>query len=222
MLKSTHVFLKNLLKPKKSNNTLFLYQRTIAVSLWIIIILGVASIGIEVVNSSNHWIIFIQNGMVGIACSAVVVVVTVYLQFKTEQGKNIETHNKCLYQLLTCINDCLFLTDFTRKEEKFLLDSVNEEIYNYFRSANNICWYDSKKSTKFYDILIKVLPLVAPIIRKDPIRTLIEYRNEITLEKYNLAVEAARIFAQDFLATDERNRFESLKHTQLRDSMPNS
>jgi len=109
MLKSTHVFLKNLLKPKKSNNTLFLYQRTIAVSLWIIIILGVASIGIEVVNSSNHWIIFIQNGMVGIACSAVVVVVTVYLQFKTEQGKNIETHNKCLYQLLTCINDCLFL-----------------------------------------------------------------------------------------------------------------
>lgn len=222
MFKSIHAFLKNLLKPKKSNNTLFLYQRTIAVSIWIIILLGIASIVIEGINNNNHWVIFIQNVMIGIVCSAVIVVVTVYLQFKTEQGKNIEAHNNCLYRLLTCINDCLFLTDFTRKEEQFLLDSANEEIYKYFRSVNKLCWYDSKKSTKFYDIMIKVLPLIVPIIRKDPIRTLIEYRNEITLEKYNIAVEAARIFAQDYLATDEQNRFESLKHTQLRDSLPNS
>ncbi|MBQ9719460.1 MAG: hypothetical protein IJV64_02075, partial [Oscillospiraceae bacterium] len=81
-----------------------------------------------------------------------------------------------------------------------------------------ICWYSAEKSQQYFDVILKVLPLTIPVVRRRPIQTLAEYRSEIPVDDYNHAVAAAIIFTAHYISGQSANRFESLKYEVSKDS----
>ena len=51
-----------------------------------------------------------------------------------------------------------------------------------------------------------------PLLERYPILCLVDYRERITPQMYNNAVEAAIVFSADYTPRDTRNRFESLRY----------
>lgn len=214
---SVSYFLRSLLIPAKGSDSLSLHQKTVTISIWIIMILTISSILIEGFDSKNHWLIFVENLMIGIVCSAFVVVITVFLQFKVEQENRIKEHNSAVYKLLSCIKVCMFETPLPytqeeREKELDILDSLYENRDRYLDNGLGLCWYSSRKMQEYFDVLTKVLPLIIPLLKKYPILCLEDYRETITPQMYNDAVNAAIVFNADYASRETGNRFEALKH----------
>ena len=211
-------FMKRVFIPTKGSDSLSLHQKTVTISIWIIVLLTLFAILIEGLSSDNHWLTFVENLMIGIVCSAFVVVVTVFLQFKAEQENRIREHNSALYHLLSCIKACLTEDEQSRGREDYLLDSLFRECDSYYNDGLGICWYSAEKSQQYFDVILKVLPLTIPVVRRIPIQTLAEYRSEIPVDDYNHAVAAAIIFTAHYISGQSANRFESLKYEVSKDS----
>ena len=64
-----------------------LYKRTIIVSIWIFIILLTSSVTLKILFPNNDTISFLQNYIIGITCSILVVIITTFLQYKSEYEK---------------------------------------------------------------------------------------------------------------------------------------
>lgn len=216
-LDSSSFFLRSVFIPTNRNDSLSLHQRTVAISLWIIALLTPSAVLIECLNSENHWLSFAENLMIGIVCSAFVVVVTVFLQFKAEQENRIKEHNTAVYKLLSCIKVCMFETPlpYTQEEcekELDILDSLYEKRDQYLDNGLGLHWYSARKMHEYYDVLTSVFPLIMPLLERYPILCLVDYRERITPQMYNNAVEAAIVFSADYTPRDTRNRFESLRY----------
>lgn len=204
-------FFKSLFLPTKVSNTLALQQNTITISSWIILALGISAIIIEALHSDNHWLSFAGNVFVGIVCSAVIVAVTAYLQFRLEQEKRIKEHNTAVYQFLSCVKDCLFKTDISYQREQFLIESLYNECDQYFDKGLGICWYSYRKAQKYFDVVLHVLKLTSPLLKEKSIVTLEDYRKEISHQEYDKAVNSAITFYSDYMPHNNHNKFESLK-----------
>ena len=215
---SVSYFLKSVFVAAKGSDSLSLHQKTVTISIWIIVILTLSAVLIEGCSSDNHWLTFAENLMIGIVCSAFVVVVTVFLQFKAEQENRIKEHNSALYHLLSCIKVCLTEDVQSRGREDYLLDSLFRECDSYYNDGLGICWYSAEKSQQYFDVILKVLPLTIPVVRRRPIQSLTEYRSEIPIDDYNLAVAAAITFSADYVLGQSANRFESLTYEVSKDS----
>lgn len=218
---SVSYFLRSLLIPAKGSDSLSLHQKTVTISIWIIMILTISSILIEGFDSKNHWLAFVENLMIGIVCSAFVVVVTVFLQFKAEQENRIKEHNSAVYKLLSCIKVCMFKTPlpYTREEyekEQDILDSLYEKRDRYLDNGLGLRWYSSRKMHEYYGVLTSVLPLIMPLLENYPILCLEDYRERITPQMYKKAVDAAIAFSADYTPRDTVNRFESLRYEQAK------
>lgn len=204
-------FLSSLLIPAKNSDVLSLHQKTIAISIWIILILLLVSTAIEVINIRNHWLVFTENLMIGIVCSSVVVVVTAFLQFKAEQEKRIKEYNLAVYKLLSCVRACLFESNISFSKEQDLLDSLYEERDRYIDTGLELRWYNSRKMHEYYDVIIHVLPFLIPLLEKSPVRSLADYQEKVTTQMYSDAVNSAIAFSADYVPKDTKNRFETLK-----------
>lgn len=214
---SVSYFLSCTFIPTKGSDSLSLHQKTVTISLWIIMILSLSSALIEGFNSDNHWLNFAENMMIGIVCSAFVVVVTVCLQFKAEQENRVKKHNTAVYKLLSCIKVCMFETAIPYTEEEHekeldLLDSLYEKRDLYMDNGFGLHWYSARKMHEYYDVLTKVIPLIIPLLERYPILCLEDYREKITSKMYNDAVESAIVFSEDYIPHDTVNRFESLRY----------
>ena len=218
LLSDVPFFMKRVFIPAKGSDSLSLHQKTVTISIWIIVILTLSAVLIEGCSSDNHWLTFAENLMIGIVCSAFVVVVTVFLQFKAEQENRIKEHNSALYHLLSCIKACLTEDVQSRGREDYLLDSLFRECDSYYNDGLGICWYSAEKSQQYFDVILKVLPLTIPAVRRRPIQSLAEYRNETPIDDYNLAVAAAITFTADYVSGQSANRFESLTYEVSKDS----
>ena len=205
-------FLRALFVPVKGSDTLSLHQKTITFSLWTILILLLTTIIIESLNTTNHWLCFAENLMIGIICSAVVVVITVVLQFKAEQENRIKEHNSSVYSFLSCVNECLFKSNVSIQKEQFLLDALYDERDRYLDNGFGLKWYSVRKRYEYSIVIVSVLPLIMPLLENHPILCLEDYRKQITPKMYNDAVNAAFVFSADYVPKGTVNRFEKLKH----------
>ena len=218
---SVSYFLRCLLIPAKGSDSLSLHQKTVTISIWIILLLTLSSILIEGFDSKNHWLIFVENLMIGIVCSAFVVVITVFLQFKAEQENRIKEHNSAVYKLLSCIKVCMFETPlpYTQEEhekELDVLDSLYENCDRYLDNGLGLRWYSARKMHEYYDALTSVIPLIIPLLERYTFLCLEDYRERITPQMYDVAVDAAIVFSADYASPETGNRFESLKHEQAK------
>lgn len=210
-------FLRTVFVPQKGSDTLSLHQKTITFSLWTILILLLTTILIESQNTTNHWLCYVENLMIGIICSAVVVVITVVLQFKAEQENRIKEHNSSVYSFLSCVKECLFKPNVTIQREQFLLDALYEERDRYLDNGFGLKWYSARKRYEYSKVIITVLHLIMPLLENQPILCLEDYREQIAPQMYNDAVNAAFIFSADYVPKDTVNRFEKLKHHTAED-----
>lgn len=220
-LSGVSFFMKSVFIPAKGSDSLSLHQKTVTISIWIIVILTLFALLIEGLSSDNHWLTLVENLMIGIVCSAFVVVVTVFLQFKAEQENRIKEHNSAVYKLLSCIKVCMFEIGppYSKEEyqrEQYLLDSLYEERDRYLDNGLGLRWYSSRKMHEYYDVLTKVLPLIIPLMKRYPILCLEDYRETITPQMYDDAVDAAIVFNADYASSEIGNRFEALKHEQAK------
>lgn len=207
-------FLRILFIPAKGSDTLSLHQRTITYCLWTILALLFSTILIETHNSSNHWFNFIENLMIGIICSAVVVVITVALQFKAEQENRIKKHNSSAYCFLSCVKECLFQSEIPHEKEQYLLDSLFEQRDRYVDFGLGIRWYSAKEVREYFDVVLHILPLFMPLYESNSLLSIADYRKKVTAKMYNDAVNAAIVFSANYVLTDTKNRFEELRHEQ--------
>lgn len=202
---------KRILTPIKQATPFTIYQRTIAITLWIVAILGIGAAVIENINTCSNWMSFFENVFIGIVCSGLVVIITVSIQFKCEQEKYIGAHNNAVYYLLLCIRSCLFETSVSREREYFLLDSLIRECQTYENVGMNLFLYSEVKTNQYFALMISVFNLIAPVIRKNRYVTSLEqYRKEVNAEVYNKAVENALAFGEEYVVQG-KNRFKDLK-----------
>ena len=77
-----------------------LYKRTIIVSIWIFIILLTSSVTLKILFPNNDTISFLQNYIIGITCSILVVIITTFLQYKSEYEKVMSEFTSVLRQAI--------------------------------------------------------------------------------------------------------------------------
>ncbi len=207
-------FLHLLLVPKKPRNLITLKKTTITISLWIVVLFGIGALVIEAKDSQNHWFSFLENILVGVVCSLLVVIVTVYLQFKNEQNERVREHNAAAYKLLFCIKTCLFDKDISIDKAQELFESIIEKYGNYCEYNLWECFFSVKRDKQFNELHDKIWSLVCPLYGDSPVRTLDEYKRDISPDRYNEACNIAITFATeglpDYLFVMLYNRYKKL------------
>ena len=86
-----------------------LYKRTIIVSIWIFIILLTSSVTLKILFPNNDTISFLQNYIIGITCSILVVIITTFLQYKSEYEKVMSEFTSVLRQAILNLTVALVL-----------------------------------------------------------------------------------------------------------------
>lgn len=204
-IKNLRATLISILKPVRKNNALGLYQRTIAYSIWIVFVFSVASIVLEATQPHCHWITFLENCLMGIVCSTIVVIVTSVLQFKSEQERCIREYISVLFTFLALYGTCLSGEDVNQR--------VCQEIFNCYGDLIDVeyevVWYNQKKEKQYLDLIRKTLRLETVIMRSKRGNVLDAIKG-LGIEAYNEAVESAILFSKDYELRDI-NRFEYLK-----------
>lgn len=95
-----------------------LYKRTIIVSIWIFIILLTSSVTLKILFPNNDTISFLQNYIIGITCSILVVIITTFLQYKSEYEKVMSEFTSVLRQAILNLTVALSYQE-KNVEEKF-------------------------------------------------------------------------------------------------------
>lgn len=204
-IKNLRAILISILKPVKKNNALGLCQRTIAYSIWIVIVLSVASIVLEAIHSKSHWISFSQNCLLGVVCSTIVVIVTSILQFKAEQERCIRDYISVLFTFMVLYKKCLIEEDVNQRVCQEIFDCYGDLLDVEFE----IVWYNQKKEKQYYNLIRDTLPLETVIMRSKRSNVL-EAIKELGVEAYNDAVKSAIAFSNDYELRNI-NRFAYLK-----------
>ena len=119
---------------KERLNMLKLYKRTIIVSIWIFIILLTSSVTLKILFPNNDTISFLQNYIIGITCSILVVIITTFLQYKSEYEKVMSEFTSVLRQAILNLTVALSYQE-KNVEEKFCRRII-EKIKDIFFAKN--------------------------------------------------------------------------------------
>ena len=204
-INNLRAILISILTPARKNNALGLYQRTIAYSIWIVIVLSAASIILEAIQTNSHWITFFENCLIGVVCSTIVVIVTSILQFKAEQERCIRDYLSVLFEFLTLYEKCLCDESVNQRICQAIFDCYGDLLDVEFE----VVWYNQKKEKQYLDLIRKTLHLET-VFMSSKRGNYLDAIKEIGVEAYNDAVESAIVFSKDY-ELRKINRFEYLK-----------
>lgn len=143
-----------------------LYKRTIIVSIWIFLILFVSSIILKIVFPRDDTISFLQNYIIGITCSILVVIITTFLQYKSEYEKAIAEITTVSRQLL--LNLWVALSYQEKNVEEIYCENIIKNIKEDCDKLNQInksfCCFRKKIFNKYLELAKIVLKLYLPLI----------------------------------------------------------
>ncbi len=110
------------LKPIKGHGTIGMLQQTIVYSEWVLVVSVISSIVLEFFNTDHGgWIQFFENFAIGIACSDVIVIVTVVIQFLSERDRKLSRYKSSVLII------CMYLYEY----RKSYINSETENIQVY-------------------------------------------------------------------------------------------
>ena len=194
-IKDFFLFLKNVLIPQKSNSYLAVFQKTIAVCLWIVLLSVIGSVVIEVLQIKSNWLSFLENIFVGIGCSAFVVVVSAYLQFVSEHTKLYRKHNTALNYFLANVRFEIGAPSETHEFRSWRIEKIRADRREYVDYCLDLIWYDPDKERKFRDLLGKVFRIVYAVDNFCLTEHSLE-KLDVSPESFNETVDAAIALAK--------------------------
>lgn len=153
-------FIKNVLLPQKSSSYLAVFQKTIAVCLWIVLLSVIGAVVIEAIQIESHWLSFLENILVGVSCSAFVVIVSAYLQFVSEHSKLYRKHNAALNYFLANVYFEIETPSETHDFRSWRIEKLKSDRREYADICLDLIWYDPVKERLFRDLLGKVFRII--------------------------------------------------------------
>lgn len=135
-----------------------LYKRTIIVSIWIFAIFLTSSIILKVLVRDNDTISFLQNYIIGITCSILVVIITTLLQYKSEYEKVMSEFISTLRQLILSLS-----VAFSYQEEdveeiycREIIEKIKDEC-DKLNQLNKIFYCFNRKIRQRHIELVKII-----------------------------------------------------------------
>ncbi len=182
--------IKNITLPQKSNSCLSVFQKTIAVCLWIVLLSVIGAVAIVATQFKSHWLSFLENILVGVSCSAFVVIVSAYLQFVSEHSKMYHKHNAALNSFLFNVSIEIELPSQTPESRSWSIAKITSALRDYQDIFLDLIWYDPYKERKYRELLGKVFPIIHAVdLFRHTERSLI--RLDVSPEAFNETVDAA-------------------------------
>lgn len=143
-----------------------LYKRTIIVSIWIFIILLTISVVLKIFIPGNDTISFIQNYIIGITCSILVVIITTFLQYKSEYERVMSEFTSILRQLIL---NLLVALSYQEKDAdewlcKEIVDKIKEDCDKLNQLNKSFCCFNKKLYQKYVELVKIIYKLYIPIL----------------------------------------------------------
>lgn len=143
-----------------------LYKRTIIVSVWIFIILLTISVVLKIFIPGNDTISFIQNYIIGITCSILVVIITTFLQYKSEYERVMSEFTSILRQLIL---NLLVALSYQEKDAdewlcKEIVDKIKEDCDKLNQLNKSFCCFNKKLYQKYVELVKIIYKLYIPIL----------------------------------------------------------
>ncbi len=143
-----------------------LYKRTIIVSIWIFIILLTISVVLKIFIPGNDTISFIQNYIIGITCSILVVIITTFLQYKSEYERVMSEFTSILRQLIL---NLLVALSYQEKDAdewlcKEIIDKIKEDCDKLNQLNKSFCCFNKKLYQKYVELVKIIYKLYIPIL----------------------------------------------------------
>lgn len=143
-----------------------LYKRTIIVSVWIFVILLTISIALKIFIPENDIISFIQNYIIGITCSILVVIITTFLQYKSEYERVMSEFTSILRQLIL---NLLVALSYQEKDAaellcKEIIDKIKEDCDKLNQLNKSFCCFNKKLYQKYVELAKIIYKLYIPIL----------------------------------------------------------
>ncbi len=203
-----------------------LLQRTIAICLWLFMLCILCSVFLEAKDACNHWLSFSKNYLIGISCSALIVVVSVFLQFKHEQDKSFREFKSSLFLFLSVVNIELLCPTETFEQYLSRIETLSSSKEEYNEFAYSLFWYNAKKNEEYRKLVGLMLSVTNAVGKLCSNKQTIA-RLDFPVEKYNNIIDSAIAFTKEdllyndklfgFLKIDSKNpcQDEEQPHDQL-------
>ena len=133
-----------------------LYKRTIIVSIWIFIILLTSSVTLKILFPNNDTISFLQNYIIGITCSILVVIITTFLQYKSEYEKVMSEFTSVLRQAILNLTVALSYQE-KNVEEKFcrrIIEKIKDDFDKFNQLNQSFCCFSKKNHQKYVSLIV--------------------------------------------------------------------
>lgn len=143
-----------------------LYKRTIIVSIWIFIILLTSSVTLKILFPNNDTISFLQNYIIGITCSILVVIITTFLQYKSEYEKVMSEFTSVLRQAILNLTVALSYQE-KNVEEKFcrrIIEKIKDDFGKFNQLNQSFCCFSKKNHQKYVELAKIILKLYVSLI----------------------------------------------------------
>lgn len=166
-----------------------LYKRTIIVSIWIFVISLTISIALKIFIPENDTISFIQNYIIGITCSILVVIITTFLQYKSEYERVMSEFTSILRQLILNLLVALSYQEKDAEELlcKEIIDKIKEDCDKLNQLNKSFCCFNKKLYQKYVELVKIIYKLYIPILSNssdsyyDMLKDKIDYSTYIEL-----------------------------------------
>lgn len=139
------------LKPIKGHGTIGMFQRTIVYSEWVLVVSVISSIVLESFNTGHGgWIQFFENFAIGIACSDVIVIVTVVIQFLSERDRKLSRYKSSV--LIICMYLYKYRKAYINSETENTQVYVGElakGIKQYRDDSIKLFWFNVKTNDQY-------------------------------------------------------------------------
>ena len=171
------------LVPVKGRGTIGMYQNIIVVSLWIESISICTAILICMHGSDNKWANFCQNTMIGIFCSAMLILVTTIIQFISERNKLFSTVCDDIVLFIACLADSLTdRVELTKKQYEIKFKSIKKVIDDSESIIDNdLIWFNVKTNDLYHKVCNDIVKLKIPFLTdRDPVDAIMSINKELT------------------------------------------
>lgn len=143
-----------------------LYKRTIIVSIWIFAVFLISSIILRILVPDNDTISFLQNYIIGITCSILVVIITTILQYKSEYERIMSDLISTLRRLILSLSVALFYQEENVEEVycREIIEKIKDEC-DKLNQLNQTFYCFSKKNRQKHNELVKIfIKLYIPLL----------------------------------------------------------
>lgn len=143
-----------------------LYKRTIIVSIWIFIIFLMFSIILKILYSNSDIISFVQNYIIGITCSILVVIITTFLQYKSEHERVMSEFVSTLRRLILNLSVALSYQE-ENVEERFcreIIEKIKSDCDKLNQLNQTFCSFSKKFRQKHIELVKIIIKLYIPLL----------------------------------------------------------